>query len=102
MLEKELESLKRKLALNEELGVVWMPDPLKGVAGEVKDKTVYIYEKDREAALKVLKHEMIDYCLTSRIVNPLVDLVNLLIKSRANEIYKEKERFVDALLSLMN
>ena len=72
------------------------------MSGEVIGKTIFIYEPDDDSAIKVLRHEVVDYCLTSRIVRPLVDLVNLLIKVRAEDVYQEKERLVNALVSLMS
>ena len=51
---------------------------------------IYVYEVEEDKALHALRHELIDHLITSRIVKPLVDLVNLLIKSREVEIYKEK------------
>ena len=101
-LEKELDMLKAKLALNVSLIVIWQPDSAKAMDGEVVGKTIYIYEPDDENAINVLRHEVVDYCLTSRIIHPLVDLVNLLIKVRADDVYREKERLVDALVNLMS
>jgi len=101
-LERELERLRLKLALDDELTVVWVPDSSKSLSAEVKDKTVYIYESRKEEAIKVLKHEVLDHYITSRIINPLVTLVNLLIKSREVEIYKEKEKLVENLSKLLD
>jgi len=39
--------------------------------------------------------------ITSRIVNPLVEMINLLIKIRENEIYEEKEKLIDVLSHLL-
>jgi len=59
-----------------------------------------VYESSEEKALETLKHELVDYVLTSKIVSPLVGLVNLLIKSKETEIYREKEKIVDLLSKL--
>ena len=67
----------------------------------VEGGTIYVYEVDEAKALQVLKHEFVDYLITSRIVKPLVELVNLLIKSREAEIYREKERIVEILCKLV-
>jgi hypothetical protein len=50
---------------------------------------------------KPLRHEVIDHLITSRIVKPLVDLINLLIKAREAEIYKEKEKIVETLSKII-
>ncbi len=94
-LEKELERLKEKLDLNLNLKVVWKPDSNRGFSGEVKGDTIYIYEAEEEKAIQTLKHELIDYLITSKIVKPLVGLLNILIKAREAEIYKEKEKIVE-------
>lgn len=102
MLSEELERLQGKLGLSLGLKVVWMPNAEKGLEGEVRNGTIYIYEGDGDKALQVLRHEFIDYLITSKIVEPLVGLVNALIKSREAEIYREKERLVEMLLTLLS
>jgi len=101
-LRDELEKLKRVAGVGYELEVVWMPDPTAGLSGEVKGGTIYIYEVEEAKALQVLKHEFVDYLITSRLISPLVDLVNLLIKSREAEIYREKERIVEIFCKLID
>ncbi|MEM2518251.1 MAG: hypothetical protein QXO49_04795 [Candidatus Bathyarchaeia archaeon] len=95
ILEKELQRLAEKLELNLELKVVWNPDKTASLSGEVKEGSIYIYEADEEKAIQTLKHELVDYLITSRIVKPLVNLLNILIKAREAEIYKEKEKIVE-------
>jgi len=100
-LAEELENLKRLLDLESSFEVVWMPLPESELSGEVKDKTIYIYECEMDKALKTLRHELVDYMLTSKIVKPLVDLVNILIKTREAEIYREKEKLVETFSKLL-
>jgi hypothetical protein len=97
----ELENLKRLLDLESSLEVVWMPLPESELSGEVKGKTIYIYECEADKALKTLRHELVDYLLTSKIVKPLVDLVNILIKTREAEIYREKEKLVEIFMKIL-
>jgi hypothetical protein len=40
----------------------------------------------------------LDYLITSKLIKPLVALINILIKSRETEIYREKEKLVETLL----
>ncbi|MEM3697941.1 MAG: hypothetical protein QXQ94_10700 [Candidatus Bathyarchaeia archaeon] len=94
-LEAELQRLKEVLGLNSSLKVVWIPDKKASLSGEVKDGSIYIYEADEGKAIQTLKHELVDYLITSRIVKPLVNLLNILIKAREAEIYKEKEKIVE-------
>jgi hypothetical protein len=100
-LAEELENLKCLLDLESSFEVVWMPLPESELSGEVKDKTIYIYECEMDKALKTLRHELVDYLLTSKIVKPLVDLVNILIKTREAEIYREKEKLVETFSKLL-
>lgn len=99
-LQEELERLRAKLGFNHELRVIWRPDSGNGLSGEVKDDTIFVYEAELDKALQTLRHELIDHLITSRIVKPLVELVNMLIKSRESDIYKEKERLVEMLSRL--
>jgi len=100
-LEEELQRILKSLELNLDLRVVWTPDPPNSLSGEVRGNTIYIYEVEEEKAIKALRHEVIDHLITSRIVKPLVDLINLLIKAREAEIYGEKERLVEALSKII-
>jgi hypothetical protein len=100
-LEGELQRLSAKLGLNLDLRVVWTPDPPNSLSGEVRGNTIYIYEVEEEKAIQALRHEVLDHLITSRIVKPLVDLINLLIKAREAEIYKEKEEIVEALSKIV-
>jgi hypothetical protein len=100
-LERELEGLEAKLGLDLGLKVVWAPDPSNHLSGEVKNGVVYVYEEGLEEAVRTLKHELLDYVLSSRLVQPLVSLVNLLIKAKEVEIYKEKEKIVEALSKIL-
>ncbi len=79
-----------------------MPKQTGELDGEVKNGIIYVYEPNFEKVINVLRHEVIDYCLTSRIVNPLINLVNLLIKSKETEIYKEKEKLVESILEFID
>lgn len=100
-LERELDRLEAKLGLSFGFKVVWAPDPSNPLSGEVKNGVVYVYEERLEEAVQALKHELLDYMLTSKIVQPLVSLVNLLIKSKEVEIYKEKEKIVETLIKIL-
>jgi len=82
------------------LQFVWTPDQSRSLSGEVRNGVLYVYESDEKKAAETLKHELVDYVLTSKIVSPLVGLINLLIKSKETEIYCEKEKIVDLLSKL--
>jgi len=66
------------------------------------ETTPYTYTKlRRKKAIQALRHEVVDHLITSRIVKPLVDLINLLIKAREAEIYKEKEKIVETISKII-
>ena len=106
-LRKELERLKAKLKLGYELDVKLDPGQTKydergrRISAEVIGITILIYERDEAEALSALRHEFIDYALTKSLVEPLVDLINLLIKALEESVAKEKERLVEGLSKLI-
>ncbi len=79
-----------------------MLDKATSLSGEIVNGSIYIYEAEEEKAIQTLKHELIDYLITSKVVKPLVDLLNLLIKAREAEIHREKEKLVEMLLKLLS
>ena len=99
-LREEFQTLMAKLGI-QNLNLVWMPDSNRSMSGEVRNSVVYVYEEDEVKAMETLKHELIDYLITSKIVKPLVELVNLLIKSRESDIYREKEKIVESLSRIL-
>lgn len=100
-LERELRRLQSLTGLNNSLKVDWIPDGSREVHGEVRGDIIYIYDRSVEEAVRTLKHEFIDYCITREVVTPFVDLVNALIKSREAEVYRRKEKLVDLFSSLI-
>jgi len=99
-LAKALADLKTKLAIEEEFELVWLPSVQGPLSGEIKEKRIFIYEAEEAKALQTLIHELVDYLVTTRIVQPLVKLVNLLVKSTEANIYQAKEEVIEKLVSL--
>ena len=99
-LAKALDDLKTRLAINEELELVWLPTVQGPLSGEIKGKQILIYEADEIKALETLQHELIEYSISTRIIRPLVRLINLLIKSKEADIYEAKEEVVEKLVGL--
>ena len=98
-LEDELERLKQITSLNLDLKVQWVPCESK-FSGEVRDSVIYIYNIREHKALKILQHEFLDYAIT-QVINPLAELVNLLVKAKDAEVYDTKERLVEKLIKLL-
>jgi hypothetical protein len=99
-LQREFDKLMQKLGV-QHLKLVWRPDLGRDISGEVRNGTLYVYEEDQDKALDTVKHELIDYLITSKLVKPLVEMINLLIKSRESDIYREKEKIVEALIRML-
>ena len=106
-LQQELERLKAKLKLGYELGVrldlgqTKYDERGRRVSAEVIGTTILIYERDEAEALSALRHEFLDYALTKSLVEPLVDLINLLVKSQERQIYERKEKLIRELCELV-
>jgi len=97
----EFEKVKRLLEITGLTGVVWKPDRSVSLSGEVRNGKVYIYDVEEDKALQTLRHEMVDYQITSKLILPLIDIINSLIKLRETDIYKEKEKIVEQLSKLL-
>ncbi|MCK4477038.1 hypothetical protein KAU88_00715 [Candidatus Bathyarchaeota archaeon] len=97
ILEKELARLKRLIPSVEVSVVRWEPKEHYRISGEVVGNTIYVFDLSTDEALDTLRHEFLDCLITRRIVNPLVSLINTLIKTRENEIYREKEQLINLL-----
>ncbi len=98
--EDELERLKTITKNGLGLRLVWQPDKEGPLSGEVKGKTVYIYESDEGKALEIIKHEFVDYLISSS--SEYYKLIsNALIKTVNRIAYLEKESTVEALMALL-
>ena len=100
-LERELRRLQGLTGLNSSLKVNWIPNGSREIQGEVRGSMIYIYDEGLKEAVRTLKHEFIDYCITREVITPFIDLVNALIKSREAEVYRRKEKLVDFFSSLL-
>lgn len=99
-LEDELYRLKIAFGLDPCLSVTWTPSTDGSLSGEVKGKSIRIYELEEEKAIHTLRHEVID-CLISDVIEPYKKVTNGLIKVINDEAYRRKERFIEFLLKEM-
>ena len=95
-LETELDHLKRKFQMGQELSLEWTPKN-GPKSGEVTGTTIRIYEADQAKALDTLRHEFIEYLLTRDLVAPYKRLINKLISLFEEEMYDRKEKLVERL-----
>jgi len=100
-LEEELARLKKVVPFEEALTVRWTPRSHGNISGEVVGNTVYVYDENTQEAINTLKHEYLDCLLTRKMVEPLIAMVNTLIKLQERQIYKEKEQIVATLSKLI-
>ena len=100
-LRRELRRLQQKYSLGLELkDVKWIPRE-DVFSGEVKNGIVYVYDKEPEEAVKTLRHEVLDFHLTEKIVRKPINLLNLILKHLETEIYQEKEKLINRLTELL-
>jgi len=98
-LHSTLEDLKQTLNLGYELTVKWVPNGDDKLSGEVKGNCIYIYEETAKEALSTLKHEFLDYVISS-VIEPYKQVTNRLIALINEEAYRRKERLVEKLSAL--
>jgi len=101
ILQRELQRLQKEVGVGSDLKVVWQPYEQHELSGEVKGNVIYIYDVELESAIRTLRHEFLDYILTSKLIHPILGLFNLLLKVKEKEIYEEKERLVDKLTEFL-
>lgn len=99
-LQSALEGLKQRLNLGYELRVKWVPKGDSRLSGEVKGDYIYVYEETEKEALSTLRHEFLDYVISS-VVEPYRQGTNKLIALINEEAYRRKERIVEKLSSLL-
>ena len=71
----------------------------KHLSGEVRDRTVFIYDSDYGTALRTLRHELIDY-VVSKAVEPYKEVANKLLALLNEKAYRDKENVVERLCGL--
>ncbi|MGD0496752.1 MAG: hypothetical protein ABSB28_12075 [Candidatus Bathyarchaeia archaeon] len=101
VLAKQLVKLKTLIPCDEVTAVRWKPQVGSSLSGEVAEGIIYVYDEDLRDALETLRHEYLDCILTRKIINPLTAIVNLFIEDKTREVYRQKERVVDALSKLL-
>lgn len=93
------------MGLAANLRLKWIPQKAfsksgKELSGEVMGNVVFIYEEDCKEAVKTLRHELIDYCV-SQAIEPYREVTNRLIKMINEDAYRRKERVVEAFTDLI-
>lgn len=97
---EELERLKKLLKTGYALRVIWTPNNKTRISGEVRGNTIYVYDTNREVAMETLKHELIDYAVSSLLL-PYKEVANKLIEYINESVYQKKEDLVDSLCKII-
>ena len=100
-LKSELEKLKELLDYGDQLKVKWIPNKSSSVFGEVKGDSILVYVEGEEEAVRCVRHEFVDYCITEQIVKPLLKYINLQKSLIEDLIYDRKEKLVNKILNLI-
>jgi hypothetical protein len=98
-LETELDHLKHRFQMGQELELQWIPND-GSKSGEVVGTAICIYETDPTKALDTLRHEFIEYLLMQDLVAPYKRLINKLISLFEEEMYDRKEKLIERLQEL--
>lgn len=100
-LRRELRRLQVALGCGHDLKLVWDPDHVSNLEGEVKGRTIYVYSRSMRAAVKTLRHEFLDYAVT-QLIEPYREVTNALIALVNRQAYTRKEKLVEALASILS
>lgn len=100
-LKEELSRLESIIGLGHELSVRWVPDQGSDRHGEVRGKVIYVYDAGPDEALETLRHEFIDYCISTEVVEPLVSIINSQKAMIENLTYRRKETLVERLARII-
>ena len=99
LLRRELRRLQQKFGLGLELkDVKWIPREGE-LSGEVKGSAVYVYDRDPEKAVRTLRHEVLGYHLTEKIIRKPIELLNLILKSIKGDIFKRRRNWLKGWLN---
>lgn len=100
ILEEELERLKDRAGIKTDFTVVWSPKADSKKEVEVVGDSIFVYSLDVDEALQTLRHEFVDFIISSAIA-PYLKLVNVLLSTISEDAYKKKEEVVEMLLKLL-
>ncbi len=97
----QFEKLKQRFPIASSLAAEWVPDETRGVAGEVKGGTIYVYDEDVSSAIRTLAHEVLDY-VVSQAIEPYKQVINALVRLLNDRAYSSKERVVESIVAALD
>jgi hypothetical protein len=101
---KELNVLKQRTGLGLEVNVEWLPGTVKyqngkRLAEEVSADKIFIYAKNPEETIELVKHGFAEWILNQH-TKPYRQLINKLIELFEEQQYERKEKTVEAIVGL--
>jgi len=100
-LEKELAKLRETIPYDGIIAVHWRPHTQGNLCGEVLGDTIHVYEDNLLDAINTLRHEYLECVITRKMIEPLIEIINVFVGLQAREINREKERIVSSFLKLL-
>lgn len=105
-LTEELELLRKRLGISEQLQVQWIPgkhavseiDHNKLLRGETVGDAIYIYDERESEALETLRHEVLEHFVVDQNESDYVTLINHLIEA-FNIVHRRRREELVARLS---
>jgi len=103
-LEEELKRLQECSHVGNEVNVEWLPGVVKQnngkkLAEEVCNDTIYVYSRDLQESLELVRHGFVEWMLNQH-TRPYLRLINKLITLHEDQQYERKEKIIAALLNL--
>lgn len=80
--------------------VVWRPYVSTDKEAEVIGEVVYVYSRDRKAALESVRHEILHFEIAT-CQQPFVELLNALLADVSEEAHRRAERLTERLREAM-
>ncbi len=80
--------------------IVWSPGARTDIEAEVAEATIRVYVAEPEAAINVVRHEILDYEI-SMCCRPYMALVNAMLAVTKENAYRKKEELAEKLIKLV-
>jgi|GEM_PF-2305448 len=102
---KELQRLQQTTNIGYEVKLQWLPGEIqfnngKQLAEQVIGDTIFIYAKNPERALNLMRHGFMEWILNQH-TSPYRQLVNKLITLFEEQYYERKEKLIESLMNIL-
>jgi len=97
-LAEEFCSLRRRYPELSLFTFEFLPEDRPRLSGEVRGRTIYVYERKLNVAIHTLRHEVYDHLISESVIRPFLELVNRQNDLIFSLIHERKERLVEDLV----